>query len=165
MMAESPDGSNVLSHARTLEALALRAYFICLGGHQMKKNLKKNRLKNHLKQMMIIYPSVFAVMLLAFGLVHNEAAATAASDGSFTLVMDEQVPYGSALSAPTPVSCREEKVNSVDYVFVYEKETQQYLVYSGFDCLGCIVLDYGASLNDYTGDELLGLMQPLSTER
>jgi hypothetical protein len=123
----------------------------------MKMSLKKS-----LKQMAIVYPSVFAALLFAFGVVHASSSDGTAG-GSFTLVMDEPIPFGSALASPDPVSCREEVIDSIGYVFVYEKETQQYLVYEGFDCLGRISLEYGDSLDDYTGNELLGLMRPLAS--
>jgi hypothetical protein len=99
------------------------------------------------------------MLLLAFGLMHGKDGL---SDDSYSLIMDEPVPYGAALSFPDPVESRRERINSIDYLFVYEKDTQQYLVFNGFDCLGRIVLDYAASIDDYEGAELLSMMEPLS---
>ncbi|MDR1641087.1 MAG: hypothetical protein LBC41_04345 [Clostridiales bacterium] len=125
----------------------------------MKRNPKKTtrqRIKKNLQQILIVFPSIFSMLLLAFGLMHGKDGLSS----EYSLVMDEPVPYGASRSLD-PIESRRERINSIDYVFVYEKDTQQYLVYDGFDCLGRILLDYTASINDYEGTELLGMMEPL----
>jgi hypothetical protein len=128
----------------------------------MKRNPKKlsrQKLKKSLKQTLIVFPSIFSMLLLAFGLMHGNDGF---SPDSYSLVMDEQLPFGSSRSYPDPVESRHERIDNVDYLFVYEKDTQQYLVYNGFDCLGRIQLDYTTSINDFEGAELLSLMEPLT---
>ncbi|MDR1542095.1 MAG: hypothetical protein LBU32_29785 [Clostridiales bacterium] len=122
--------------------------------------MTKSTIKKYLRQMLVVYPTMFASMLFVIGAVNssNEGANSA-----FSLVMDEHLPFGSSgFSIPDPVSSKEVAVNGINYVFVYEKETEQYLAYKGFDCLGCVVLDYGVSINDFGGAELLGMVEPIS---
>ena len=103
-------------------------------------------LKELLHKAFLVYPTVFILTLLVIGRTTNS------EQNEYILLEEPQIPLG--IPAPTPILYKQASVNSASITLVYEKGTNQYLLYSGFKCLGRIEVR-NESIDALSAEELL----------
>ena len=112
------------------------------GGEDELKNLIEL-----LRKAILIYPSVFIITLLVVGQTINNVQEKAID------IDETRIPLGAP--EPTPILYKQASNDSASVTLVYEKGTNQYLLFSGFKCLGKVRLSQNESIDTLSVEDLL----------
>jgi len=128
---------------------------------------KKVRLQVFLswsKQWLVVYPLVFLLCLFGVGMIDQRSAAYVDLPAQTAPLgqPDLSVTTADPTMSPADTSATLD-LDGVPLTLIYEKDTNRYLVYSHFACIGYVNCGDVGSIHDITSDNLRGLMHALGS--